>query len=433
MRAKPAPQRARGRGAARTVLLWACAGLLIAGLGWWWWPDAQAAAASSTSTAATTPASTHAGMQMLAAQAAPTSPMLDPAERARQLALWQERLERARATLASYQAGTRYPHESRPIAEHADQTYPNRPIEEERALHSASGEVDPTVLLRTAQSRVFVAGGETVSFSLQARDANGAVLPLQVMRATAQGLPGSAVRNPLPQMPLSFADKGVAGDMTAADGMLSALLVPSMSVFRSFDGPIRLEVHYRVGERDGFHVFDIFYTAEPPASWTGQIVDTVEAGSLNFYLQAEVRQPGRYLVSARLDDANGTPFALLSFNDLLPAGKQAIKLSLFGKLIRDEAPVFPLSLRDVDAFLLKENVTPDRAMLPRLVGRVHTSKRYAPGVFSSAEWTSEERERYLKEYGKDVDEAQQHVDLLQGKALCSAEDAAAGRCSAASS
>ncbi|MDO9194737.1 MAG: hypothetical protein Q7U12_17700, partial [Undibacterium sp.] len=74
-----------------------------------------------------------------------------------------------------------------------------------------------------------------------------------------------------------------------------------------------------------------------------------------------------------------------------------------GKLLRDQAAVFPLSLRDVDAYLLKENTDPDRALMPRLEGVTHVTRNYPLKNFSDAEWQSEERSRYLTEYSKDVD------------------------------
>src|ERR1700741_3158739 len=42
-------------------------------------------------------------------------------DRQARLALWQQRLDRAKQTLAMYQAATRYPFDSRPASEHADQ------------------------------------------------------------------------------------------------------------------------------------------------------------------------------------------------------------------------------------------------------------------------------------------------------------------------
>jgi len=43
---------------------------------------------------------------------------------------------------------------------------------------------------------------------------------------------------------------------------------------------------------------------------------------------------------------------------------------------------------------------------------VHTSKAYPLAGFSASEWTSEERERYLSELTRDVDEAKTHVNQL---------------------
>ena len=48
----------------------------------------------------------------------------------------------------------------------------------------------------------------------------------------------------------------------------------------------------------------------------------MQDGSLDFYLKADVREPGRYVVTGRVDDANGRPFALLSFNEEV-AGRRA--------------------------------------------------------------------------------------------------------------
>jgi hypothetical protein len=75
---------------------------------------------------------------------------------------------------------------------------------------------------------------------------------------------------------------------------------------------------------------------------------------------------------------------------------------MFGKLMRDQEAALPLTLRDVDGYLLKENTDPDRALLPRLEGKVLTSKNHPLKSFSDAEWQSEERTRYLTEFAKDL-------------------------------
>jgi hypothetical protein len=88
---------------------------------------------------------------------------------------------------------------------------------------------------------------------------------------------------------------------------------------------------------------------------------------------------------------------------------------VFGALVLDKNPAFPLRLRDVDGFLLIPDKFPDRFTMARQAGVVHTSARYARDRFSSAEWTSEERTRYLTEYGKDAETARRQVEDLSGK------------------
>jgi hypothetical protein len=158
--------------------------------------------------------------------------------------------------------------------------------------------------------------------------------------------------------------------------------------------------------------FDVFYTAEPPAVWAGGVREALVDGSLVLTLPAFVREPGRYVVKARVDDATGAPLALLAFNDELAAGAQDVRLELFGKLVRDAKPTFPLVVRDVDAFLLRPDTFPDRSLMPRLAGKVHTSGDYALSEFSDAEWNGEERARYLAEFGRDVARAEEQLRRL---------------------
>jgi hypothetical protein len=120
------------------------------------------------------------------------------------------------------------------------------------------------------------------------------------------------------------------------------------------------------------------------------------------------------VVNARVVDARGQPLALLSFNDEVGTGSQRFRLTLFGRLIRDAQPAFPLRLQDVEGFLLLPDQFPDRAMLPRRAGVVYSSQRYGLDRFSDAEWQSEERSRYLTEYQNDVDRASQDLAGLGG-------------------
>jgi len=68
---------------------------------------------------------------------------------AEKLRLWQARYERAEQVYASYRDATRYPHESRPLADHPDQVRPFDPVTEETPLRDAKGDVVKGVRLRT--------------------------------------------------------------------------------------------------------------------------------------------------------------------------------------------------------------------------------------------------------------------------------------------
>ena len=195
----------------------------------------------------------------------------------------------------------------------------------------------------------------------------------------------------------------------------TALMMPAAQGFASFAGTVRLELGLEYGGQPGFMYFDLAYSPEQAATWLPGVREAQTAASLDFFVKAQVLLPGRYVVSARVDDANGVPFALLQFNEALSAGTREVRLQTFGALIRDKQPVFPLKLRDVDGFLLIPDKFPDRATLARLPGVVHVSARYALDRFSPAEWTSEERERYLTEYGKDAETARNQVQELMGK------------------
>ncbi len=364
-------------------------------------PAVAATAASHGATAHTVLASAHASTGPLSAEG--------QRNRAAQLALWQGRYERAEQTYAHYRDATRYPHESRPLAEHPDQVRPFATISEENKLRNAKGEPVKGLKLRTTQERVFASGPDTVKLTLTAVDDAGQVLPLVISSASAQSVAESKVLAQAIQVGLPFEDQGQGADSQAGDGTYSARLNPSQQGFASYAGTIRVLVKFNAQGEQGLAHFDVVYNPDVPATWTG-VREAVEGGSLNFYLQVQVNQPGRYVASARVDDANGQPFALLQFNQPLAAGPAEFKMHVFGALIHDKRPAFPLRLRDVEGFLLHENRYPDRAMMARREGNIHTSARYSVESFSAAEWSSEERERYLAEYAKDAEQARTQVD-----------------------
>jgi hypothetical protein len=383
---------------------------LVGGLfGWWmvaWQGEVPAATAVAAAAAPTT-----------AAQAARPAPYSDAGaqQREAQLALWRGRLRRAQEALDTYSEHTRYPHTSRPASEQTDQMYPNDPVVEDHPLREPKGAAVAGVRLRTTQERVFVQGDESARFTVTVVDESGTAQPLRVLHAAAREVTPPTVASSYPVLPVAFNDEGHDGDEQAGDSEFSATLRPAAQGFGGLAGQLRLEVFMEYRGQRGFTYFDLYLTPQPPAVWSGQVRELLQGGSLVFALGASVREPGRYVVSGRVDDANGRPVALLTFNDEVAAGPTEFRLTLFGKLVRDAAPSMPLTLRDVVAFRLREEGHPDRALMPRLSGAVLTGTRHALASFSDADWSGEERSRYLAELTRDVQTAQEQLDRLGAK------------------
>lgn len=382
-------------------------GLLAAGLGWW-----SAGAAPSPAEAPAPAAAPSSAAPASSLSRAPYS-AAGLKQRDRRLALAQDRLERAQETLASYRQATVYPPESRPLREHPDQLRPFAPIEQSLPLRRPGQDPASGVRIVTTQEKVFASGAETVKLTVAAVDDNGQRLPLTITRAVAFDLPDPRQAAGRPQVAIDFNDAGLGADLLAGDGTYSGLLAPALQGFADYAGTVRVQLELNQDGRSGIVSFDVVYQPLVPAEWGG-IREAVVDGSLVFDLQAQVHQAGRYVVNARVVDARGQPLALLTFNDEVGTGSQRFRLTLFGRLIRDAQPAFPLRLQDVEGFLLLPDQFPDRAMLPRRVGVVHTSQRYGLDRFSDAEWQSEERSRYLTEYQNDVDRASQDLAGLGG-------------------
>jgi len=323
-----------------------------------------------------------------------------PGERARQRQQLVDNYALADNTYCSYREGSMYPPGSQPMSRNPDQVYPNRPVLETNPMRGDDRRSDPNILLQTSQSRVFLAAGESVAFSLRAIEPNGTTVPLVVTRALAAGIVTAGAR-PTAQVPLPFADDGAGADPVAGDGAFAGVLTPGQTGLAGFHGTIRTEVRYTAGGKNGVVIFDVIYSPRVPAVWAGPPREAMENGSLTFILRADVRQPGRYVVTGRIDDAKGRPFALATFNEVLGPGPNDIRLTVFGKMMIDGGAALPLTLRDVDGYLLRENTDPDRELMPRLEGPVLASrKRSLEGVLDT-EWDSEERQRHLVEFAKD--------------------------------
>ncbi|APR85280.1 Hypothetical protein A7982_10629 [Minicystis rosea] len=315
--------------------------------------------------------------------------------------LWQKRLSRAQHTLTSYREATRYPPGSRPMAEQPDQMTPHHVAAVTLPLARKDGKLtDAKVTLE--QDRLFLVGDERVTFSLTCVTSEGPAT-CEVQRAMAGPSPDVSDAGARAPVPITFAP-------AESHQAMRALFQPSAQGFQGYHGAIHVALDLVVAGESGGASFEVVYTPAAPATFTGQVRETLEQGSLGLHVEMNVIEPGRYVLAARVDDAEGRSFAYLSFNEELAAGRQEANLTLFGKLIRDQGARAPFRLRDLEGFRLLPDTHPDRELIPALEGTVYTTKTYVLRDFSDAEWESEEKDRHVKELTKDVEEAKRRAE-----------------------
>jgi len=321
-----------------------------------------------------------------------------------------ERLRMAEERLSTYRKFAQYPPGSRPAREHPDQLFPTAPVVRGTPL-SLGGRPSEHIVLKLRQDRLVVVGNESIELGLRCEDSQAQVLPCSVEKAEISALPlpapaagAAAPRKPAGPRPVEF----VEDSRSEHRGELLATLRPADLALVDTTWPLRVDVTIKAGRdpvEQGAALFDFLFTPEPPAVSTGAVREAVVAGSLMLSYPLTVRRPGRYLLHVRVDDANGKPLAYLESNSVLPAGPQQVPFTVFGKLILDEKPAFPLKVRDFDGYLLKEDVDPDREQIPTRAGYHHTTQVYSLSAFSAAEWQSEEKTRHEREFEKDVAQA----------------------------
>ncbi len=316
---------------------------------------------------------------------------------------WPDRLSRAKERLATYKQYARYPPESRPAREHPDQMTPLAPVVRQSPLYFA-GRVNDEVRISLGQDRRELVGDEAAKLWVRCEDSQGKVLPCKVQ--SSQAFPAPPTDSKLTPVPLPFADDGRNGDERAGDGTLTASLQPSQLGFRGFHGMLRVQILLGLGKEQGTAEFDLLYNSESPARFSGVVKERRADGSLQLVLGVHVEKPGRYFVMGRVDDHRERQVAYLEWDGELAAGNQTVPLTVFGKLLHDERPEFPLRLRDVEGFLFVDGGSPDRMHMPRLSGVVHKTQVYSLADFADSEWDHEMKRRYVDEYSKDVERAE---------------------------
>jgi hypothetical protein len=310
--------------------------------------------------------------------------------------LLQARFERVQSNLDRYRHATRYPPNSRPLSEQPDQVKPHDVPPRQQPLVGPEGKTSDKTVVILRQDYYFLAGNETVTFSVECGTVDGPA-PCEILESMAMS-PGGA----------KHAEVLFAMDMGGR--FHEAKFQPATEGFAGYFGPIHVEVEIQLAGETGTASFDFEYTPRPPAKFTGRVSEKLDKGSLVLGVELEIDKPGRYVLAGRVDDATGRSFAYVAFNDELPRGRAEAPLVLFGKLVLDEKARAPFRLRDVEGFLLKENADPDRELLPTLAGAVHTTRDYRDQDFSPDEWQSEERQRHLDEFERNAEQARKELE-----------------------
>ncbi|MBI2388205.1 MAG: hypothetical protein HYV09_01200 [Deltaproteobacteria bacterium] len=326
--------------------------------------------------------------------------------------IWQLRLNRAQQTLDKYLESTRYPPHSRPISEMPDLQTTERRVEKQLGFRKKNGTKRGDLRLNLTQSSQRIIADETLRMTIACVSGKG-IEPSTVLSARSEELPSRGQT----QTPIAFVDDGSHGDEKAGDQVWTALFQPATSAqFNGYNGDVQVPVEIRCSGDEALTYFNFFYTANVPARFTGKVREAVEKGSLALYLELEVKKAGWYKLDLRVDDANDTRLAFTSFDAELPVGLHEARFVLFGKLIVDYAAQPPFKLRDLDGYRFVADTSPDREYLKPTAGPIYTTKTYPAGTFSDAEWTSEEKDRNVAEFTKDVKEAKEKVaDEQSGK------------------
>jgi hypothetical protein len=161
---------------------------LACAVGAWWLASSAGAgplAPAATIAAATPPPAAPAGPAASGPRRGAPLSASGLAERKAQLALWRERLDRAQQTLASYKLATRYPYESRPASEHADQWEAHPTIADDMPLRMPGGAPTPGVHIHKTQQSVFVSGADSALLTVAAVDDNGNPVPLRILSSVS--------------------------------------------------------------------------------------------------------------------------------------------------------------------------------------------------------------------------------------------------------
>ena len=131
--------------------------------------------------------------------------------------------------------------------------------------------------------------------------------------------------------------------------------------------------------------------------------DAVRDGSLVVTLDVEVHQAGLHTIEANLISGDGeVPIGYVDTSAPLAAGRGAVELVFFGRMLREARLDGPYQVRDLRGFLRDLDGGENEHWSD---GRVHRTGPYGHQAFSDAEWDAPEKREKIQRFEQLIQES----------------------------
>ncbi|MCR9144325.1 MAG: hypothetical protein NXI24_18910 [bacterium] len=215
--------------------------------------------------------------------------------------------------------------------------------------------------------------------------------------------------------PVSINDQGESGDASAKDRIYTVVVRPTAQDW----GHMFVEIDAQVGDFQHNQRANWYSTPHTVATINGAAVrDSIQDGHLKIAVPLTVQKAGYYEVQANLQEQGGEQrlIASATWEGDLEAGNQIVDLIYWGKILHDSDVDGPYLVRNLRAKRNNSPVSPSMIAKSRAENKPvpmvnHTEPMweyvalpeqdivtgvYSASQFSTAEWSSDEKEARLK-------------------------------------
>ncbi|MET0402474.1 MAG: choice-of-anchor X domain-containing protein, partial [Cystobacter sp.] len=198
--------------------------------------------------------------------------------------------------------------------------------------------------LRILPPRYNVVAPRPLAVWLEMVDAQGQRQPLSSPQVRMRLLDGAT----RPWLDVPVRDDGQGEDEAAGDRRYTASLQPTQEQKKALLGHVLVEARVDVpGGGTRMIPAVLLYTEGPRARLTGHWSDSVREGHLVLEAGLQVDEPGRFTLMAQVFGPHLEPLAWVKQTQTLEAGRRAMTLEVFGKLLRDQGIDGPYRVRQV--------------------------------------------------------------------------------------